>query len=55
MPGADAARFRDAERDACVVGRGERLWRVPLDGARTGAPQPLLDGRFVRVTVPPER
>ena len=29
--------------------RGERLWRVPLDGARTGAPQPLLDGRFGRL------
>ena len=29
--------------------RGERLWRVPLDGATTGAPQPLLDGRFGRL------
>jgi glucose/arabinose dehydrogenase len=29
--------------------RGERLWRVPLDGARTGAPQALLDGRFGRL------
>ena len=46
-------RVRGAEHDACAAGRGERLWRVPLDGARAGAPQPLLDGRFVRVTVPP--
>ncbi len=29
--------------------RGERLWRVPLDGATAGAPQPLLDGRFGRL------
>jgi glucose/arabinose dehydrogenase len=29
--------------------RGERLWRVPLDGARAGTPQPLLDGRFGRL------
>ena len=37
--------------DSLYVGalRGERLWRVPLDGARTGAPQALLDGRFGRL------
>jgi glucose/arabinose dehydrogenase len=29
--------------------RGERLWRVPLDGAKTDAPQALLDGRFGRL------
>ena len=29
--------------------RGERLWRVPLDGARAGAPRALLDGRFGRL------
>src|SRR3954468_6788837 len=29
--------------------RGERLWRVPLDGGRAGAPQALLDGRFGRL------
>jgi glucose/arabinose dehydrogenase len=29
--------------------RGERLWRVPLRGAATGAPQALLDGRFGRL------
>jgi glucose/arabinose dehydrogenase len=29
--------------------RGERLWRVPLDGSAAGAPQPLLDGRFGRL------
>jgi glucose/arabinose dehydrogenase len=29
--------------------RGERLWRVPLDGAKAGAPQALLDGRFGRL------
>jgi glucose/arabinose dehydrogenase len=29
--------------------RGERLWRVPLDGGRPGAPQALLDGRFGRL------
>jgi glucose/arabinose dehydrogenase len=29
--------------------RGERLWRVPLNGARTGAPQAFLDGRFGRL------
>ena len=29
--------------------RGERLWRVPLDGSKAGAPQALLDGRFGRL------
>jgi glucose/arabinose dehydrogenase len=29
--------------------RGERLWRVPLDGAEAGAPQALLDGRYGRL------
>jgi glucose/arabinose dehydrogenase len=29
--------------------RGERLWRVPLDGARAGRPQGLLEGRFGRL------
>jgi glucose/arabinose dehydrogenase len=29
--------------------RGERLWRVPLRGARTGRPQALLDGRYGRL------
>jgi glucose/arabinose dehydrogenase len=29
--------------------RGERLWRVPLDGARAGSPRALLDGRFGRL------
>jgi glucose/arabinose dehydrogenase len=29
--------------------RGERLWRVPLDGGRAGAPQALLDGRYGRL------
>jgi glucose/arabinose dehydrogenase len=29
--------------------RGERLWRVPLDGARAGRPQALLEGRFGRL------
>jgi glucose/arabinose dehydrogenase len=29
--------------------RGERLWRVPLDGAKAGAPQALLDGRYGRL------
>jgi glucose/arabinose dehydrogenase len=29
--------------------RGERLWRVPLDGAQTGPPQALLDGRYGRL------
>jgi glucose/arabinose dehydrogenase len=30
--------------------RGERLWRVPLDGARTaGDPQAFLDGRYGRL------
>jgi glucose/arabinose dehydrogenase len=29
--------------------RGERLWRVPLRGARTGAPTALLDGRYGRL------
>jgi glucose/arabinose dehydrogenase len=29
--------------------RGERLWRVPLDGAKAGTPQALLDGRFGRL------
>jgi glucose/arabinose dehydrogenase len=37
--------------DALYVGalRGERLWRVPIDGDRAGAPQALLDGRFGRL------
>ena len=37
--------------DALYVGalRGERLWRVPLDGARTGEPEALLDGRYGRL------
>jgi glucose/arabinose dehydrogenase len=29
--------------------RGERLWKVPLDGTRAGEPQALLDGRFGRL------
>jgi glucose/arabinose dehydrogenase len=29
--------------------RGERLWRVPLRGAKAGAPQALVDGRFGRL------
>jgi glucose/arabinose dehydrogenase len=29
--------------------RGERLWRVPLDGARAGEPEPLLDGDYGRL------
>jgi glucose/arabinose dehydrogenase len=29
--------------------RGERLWRVPLDGASTGTPQALLDGEYGRL------
>jgi glucose/arabinose dehydrogenase len=29
--------------------RGMRLWRVPLDGARTGEPEALLDDRFGRL------
>jgi glucose/arabinose dehydrogenase len=29
--------------------RGARLWRVPLDGARTGEPQALLDGEYGRL------
>jgi glucose/arabinose dehydrogenase len=29
--------------------RGQRLWRVPLDGARAGTPQALLEGRFGRL------
>jgi glucose/arabinose dehydrogenase len=29
--------------------RGQRLWRVPLDGARTGEPEALLDGRYGRL------
>ena len=29
--------------------RGQRLWRVPLDGERTGRPQALLDGRYGRL------
>jgi glucose/arabinose dehydrogenase len=29
--------------------RGERLWRVPLDGVGVGAPQALLDGRYGRL------
>ena len=38
-------------RGALYVGalRGERLWRVPLDGARAGEPQALLAGRFGRL------
>jgi glucose/arabinose dehydrogenase len=37
--------------DALYVGalRGERLWRVPLEGARTGEPEALLDGRYGRL------
>ncbi|HEX2103694.1 MAG TPA: PQQ-dependent sugar dehydrogenase [Solirubrobacteraceae bacterium] len=37
--------------DALYVGalRGQRLWRVPLDGARTGEPQALLDGEYGRL------
>jgi glucose/arabinose dehydrogenase len=37
--------------------RGERLWRVPLEGARGGDPQALLEGRYGRlrtVTVAPD-
>jgi glucose/arabinose dehydrogenase len=29
--------------------RGERLWQVPLDGARTGTPQAALQGRYGRL------
>jgi glucose/arabinose dehydrogenase len=29
--------------------RGMRLWRVPLDGARTGEPEALLDDRYGRL------
>ena len=29
--------------------RGERLWRVPLQGASTGTPQALLDGEYGRL------
>lgn len=29
--------------------RGERLWRVPVSGARTGRPQALYVGRFGRI------
>jgi glucose/arabinose dehydrogenase len=29
--------------------RGERLWRVPLDGTRAGRPEARLDGRFGRL------
>jgi len=29
--------------------RGERLWRVPLDGAQTGEPEALLDGEYGRL------
>lgn len=29
--------------------RGERLWEVPLNGARTGKPRALLSGRFGRL------
>lgn len=29
--------------------RGERVWRVPLRGARAGTPEPLLLGRFGRL------
>jgi glucose/arabinose dehydrogenase len=29
--------------------RGQRLWRVPLDGAETGEPEALLDGRYGRL------
>jgi glucose/arabinose dehydrogenase len=38
-------------RGALYVGalRGQRLWRVPLDGARTGTPQALLDGEYGRL------
>lgn len=37
--------------------RGERLWEIPLNGARTGRPRALLSGRFGRlraVTVAPD-
>jgi glucose/arabinose dehydrogenase len=38
-------------KGALYVGalRGARLWRVPLDGARTGEPQALLDGEYGRL------
>jgi glucose/arabinose dehydrogenase len=38
-------------REALYVGalRGERLWRVPLDGARAGEPEALLDGEYGRL------
>lgn len=29
--------------------RGERLWRVPLDGARPGAPVPYLEDELGRL------
>ncbi|MEA2323364.1 MAG: hypothetical protein QOD81_3214, partial [Solirubrobacteraceae bacterium] len=29
--------------------RGERLWRVPLDGARAGEPEPMLEGDYGRL------
>jgi glucose/arabinose dehydrogenase len=29
--------------------RGERLWRVPLDGTRAGEPEAMLDGRYGRL------
>jgi glucose/arabinose dehydrogenase len=29
--------------------RGERLWRVPLRGGRTGTPQALLEGEYGRL------
>jgi glucose/arabinose dehydrogenase len=37
--------------DALYVGalRGQRLWRVPLDGAQTGEPEALLDGDYGRL------
>jgi glucose/arabinose dehydrogenase len=37
--------------DALYVGalRGQRLWRVPLDGVRTGEPEALLDGEYGRL------
>ncbi|MBA2347965.1 MAG: PQQ-dependent sugar dehydrogenase [Solirubrobacterales bacterium] len=31
---------------------GRRLWRIPLDGTRTGAPEKLLDGTYGRLRSP---
>ena len=36
-------------RGARGLRTGARLWRVPLDGAKAGAPQAPLDGRFGRL------